>query len=249
MPIELPTDLTPELVPLSWLLGTWEGYGMLGEGEAEDQHIFQRAVFTDTGLPVVEYRAETWIADADGTVVRPLAVESGFWQLDRELTEADGGPGLEPSDVVPALRNADAVEELRNDQDGFDLLVSINHPRGISELYYGNIKGPQINLATDGVMRGSHARPYAGATRIFGLVNGQLFWRWDVNDGSEEGLKAHASAALKRVEERKGRHQDDAAASLGAPVHEAPEPSGQAPEVQHPQGEDPKGGAQEPEGT
>lgn len=215
MPMELPVDLTPELVPLSWLLGNWEGYGMLGEGEEGDQHLFQRAGFIDTGLPVVEYRAETWLADPDGTVVRPLAIESGFWQLDRALTEADGGPGLIPADVVPALRNADAVEELRNDTDGFDLVVNINHPRGISELYYGTIKGPQISLSTDAVVRGRHSREYAAATRIFGLVNGDLFWRWDVSTGGEDGPRAHASAALKRLPERKGRHHggEDAAQS------------------------------------
>jgi hypothetical protein len=198
MVIELPVDLTPELVPLSWLLGSWEGYGMLGEGEDGDQHIFQRATFDDTGLPVVEYRAETWLADPDGTVVRPLSVESGFWQLDRDLTEADGGPGLIPGDVVPALRNADDVEQLRNDQGGFDLVVNINHPRGVSELYYGVIKGPQVTLTTDAVMRGARSRDYAAATRILGLVNNHLLWRWDVSTG--DGLKAHASAALKKVQ-------------------------------------------------
>jgi len=207
MPIELPVDLTPELVPLSWLLGSWEGYGMLGEGEAGDQHIFQRATFVDTGLPVVEYRAETWLADEDGTVVRPLSVENGFWQLERELTEADGGPALIPGDVVPALRNADSVEELRNADGGFDLLVTVNHPRGVSELYYGSIKGPQVQLATDAVVRGEHSREYSAATRIFGLVNNDLLWRWDVSTG--DGLKAHASAALRKVTQRKGRHHVD----------------------------------------
>lgn len=214
MPIELPIDLTPELVPLSWLLGSWEGYGMLGEGEAEDQHIFQRATFVDTGLPVVEYRAETWLADADGTVVRPLSVENGFWQLERELTEADGGPALIPGDVVPALRNADDVEKLRNAEGGFDLLVTINHPRGLSELYYGSIKGPQVSLATDAVVRGVNAREYSGASRILGLVNNDLLWRWDVSTG--EGLKAHASAALKKVEQRKGRHHTEADGDQGS---------------------------------
>ncbi len=223
MPMELPVDLTPELVPLSWLLGSWEGYGMLGEGEDGDQHIFQRATFTDTGLPVVEYRAETWLADPDGTVIRPISVENGFWQLHRPLTEADGGPGLIPGDVVPALRNADAVEELRNDADGFDLQVSISHPRGVSELYLGHIKGPQITLATDYVLRGEHSRDYASATRLFGLVGGDLRWRWDVSTG--DGLKAHASAALKRLPERKGRHHGgDAAPSLEGADTTATEP-------------------------
>ncbi|MET0872432.1 MAG: FABP family protein, partial [Paeniglutamicibacter terrestris] len=35
------------------------------------------------------------------------------------------------------------------------------------------------------------------ATRIYGLVNGELYWRWDVSTGAND-LKAHASAALKK---------------------------------------------------
>jgi hypothetical protein len=86
--------------------------------------------------------------------------------------------------------------------------VSIAHPGGISELYYGQIKGPQIQLSTDMVMRGSHSKDYSAATRIFGLVDGNLLWRWDVATGGassagssepRDGLEAHASAFLKRV--------------------------------------------------
>ena len=29
MAIEIPTNLTPELVPFAWLLGTWEGTGTM----------------------------------------------------------------------------------------------------------------------------------------------------------------------------------------------------------------------------
>ena len=32
MATELPYDLTPELAPLSWLIGSWEGQGRLGDG-------------------------------------------------------------------------------------------------------------------------------------------------------------------------------------------------------------------------
>lgn len=196
MPIEIPTDLTPELVPLSWLIGVWEGAGRLGEGEESDAHFQQRVEFTHNGLPYLQYRAESWLADADGTRLRPLAVETGFWALDRPLTEADGGPGMVPADLVPALRTADDVEKLRTG-DGFPLQVAITHPRGVSELYYGSIDGPRVNLATDLVMRGANSREYASATRIYGLVNGDLFWRWDAATG-EDGLKAHASAVLAR---------------------------------------------------
>jgi hypothetical protein len=59
------------------------------------------------------------------------------------------------------------------------------------------------------VMRGSHSKEYSAATRIFGLVDGNLLWRWDVATGSSStrdassepgnGLEAHASAFLRKV--------------------------------------------------
>jgi len=101
------------------------------------------------------------------------------------------------------LKSADDVEALRNKDGGFDISVSIAHPGGISELYYGQIKGPQIQLSTDMVMRGSHSKDYSAATRIFGLVDGNLLWRWDVAKGGPtspgDGLEAHASAILAKV--------------------------------------------------
>ncbi|MGY5318057.1 FABP family protein [Neomicrococcus lactis] len=198
MAIEIPTDLTPELVPLSWLIGTWEGMGRLGEGEADDEYFVQRVEFRATGLPYLEYRSESWVSDNTGTKLRPLGIELGFWQLERPLEDADGGPGMIPGDLYPVLRSAEDVEKLRNDDGGFDIQVSITHPRGLTEMYYGQIKGPQIHVATDLVMRGTHSKEYASATRIYGLVNGDLFWRWDASIGGNE-LAAHASAALKKI--------------------------------------------------
>jgi hypothetical protein len=199
MPMELPTDLTPELVPLSWLLGTWEGAGRLGEGDADSEYFFQSVTFRQHGLPFLQYDAESWLTDEDGTRLRPLSVESGFWALDRKLNDADVGPGLIPAEIVPALKSADEVEELRNEAGGFDITATIVHPGAICELYYGQIKGPQIQLATDMVMRGSQSKEYNAATRIFGLVEGDLFWRWDVSSSQGMELRAHASAILKKL--------------------------------------------------
>lgn len=203
MPIEIPTDLTPELVPLSWLIGEWEGGGRLGSGEEDSEHFFQRVSFTHNGLPYLQYRAESWLTDDDGVRLRPLTVETGFWALERKQHDEDGGPGLVPAAIVPVLKTADEVEALRNKDGGFDISVSIAHPGGISELYYGQIKGPQIQLSTDMVMRGSHSKDYSAATRIFGLVDGNLLWRWDVAKGGAaspgNGLEAHASAILAKV--------------------------------------------------
>jgi hypothetical protein len=198
MPIEIPTDLTPELVPLSWLIGQWRGDGRLGTGEAGSEHFSQHVTFSTNGLPYLHYSAESWLTDEEGVQLRPLSIETGFWSLDRKLNDADGGPGLIPADIVPALTTADDVERLRNSDGGFDLTATIVHPGGIAELYYGQIKGPQIRLATDAVMRGAGSKDYTAATRIFGLVEGDLFWRWDVA-AQGSSLEAHASAILKRV--------------------------------------------------
>ena len=198
MPIEIPTDLTPELVPLSWLIGEWEGRGRLGTGDEDSEHFVQHVSFTHNGLPYLQYRAESWISDDAGAKLRPLTVETGFWALERKLQEGDGGPGLIPADIVPVLKTADDVEERRNKDGGFDLAVSISHPGGITELYYGQIKGPQIQLTTDMVMRGGHSKDYTAAPRIFGLVDGNLLWRWDVA-ANGKALEAHASAFLHKV--------------------------------------------------
>ncbi len=198
MSIDLPTDLTPELVPLSWLLGIWEGTGMLGEGTTDSERFSQRVVFSQNGLPYLQYRAESWLVDEQGSQLRPLSVETGFWALDRKLNDADVGPGLSPADIVPALKTADEVEQFRNTAGGFDITATIVHPGGIAEMYYGSIKGPQIQLTTDLVMRGQNSKEYTAATRLFGLVEGDLYWRWDVAaDGNS--LEAHASAILKKT--------------------------------------------------
>lgn len=197
MAFDLPTDLTPELVPFAWLIGTWEGAGRLGEGEAEDGYFWQQVIFRDLGGPYLEYRSEAWLTEADGTKLRILAVESGFWSLDREQQDADAGPGMVPGDIFPVLRSADDVQKLHT-EDGFKIQAHIVRPDGISELYYGLIDGPRIQLATESLLRSKNAQAYASSTRIYGLVNGELFWRWDVSKGNMD-LQAHASAALKRV--------------------------------------------------
>lgn len=202
MATELPYDLTPELAPLSWLIGSWEGQGRLGDGAEGTEIFYQRVDFTENGLPFLEYRAESWICEEDGTLLRPLTVESGFWQVDRPRRDGDVGPGMVPADVVPAYRSAEDVESLRGEDEAFGLTATITHPGSMSELYYGRIKGPQLQLATDAVLRGSAAGEYHRATRMAGLVNNQLFWRWDTAAAEEHDLEAHASAILDRMPDR-----------------------------------------------
>lgn len=198
---DLPTDLPADLTPLSWLLGVWEGTGVI-EYEASDHHFAgeftHRVSFSHHGGAHLAYSAEAWL-HGEGDERIPLVAETGYWRLSRPATAAEPGPGLLPPVSRGDVRSADDVEALRNADGGFDIEVALVHSDGISELYLGQIKGPRIDLATDAVVRPAGARVYAAATRMYGLVDGHLLWAWDIAALGHE-LASHASARLARAE-------------------------------------------------
>ena len=200
--IELPTDLPADLVPLSWLLGVWEGTGVLeydAQGRTMSGEFTHRVSFSHDGGDALNYAATAWFEDADGHR-RDLVAETGYWRLSRPATDADAGPALLPA-LAPrkTARTVDDVEALRVDGAGFEIEVALVHSDGISELYLGQVRGPRIDIATDAIVRPSGAKPYAAATRMYGLVEGHLLWAWDIAAlGSELG--SHASARLARVQ-------------------------------------------------
>lgn len=199
--IELDATLPPELVPLSWLIGVWEGSGVVNypiDGEIRNVEFGQRLSFSHDGFPYLNYTSYTWLDDADGDH-KPLASETGYWRLGRDQTASDPGPGMLPGVGEPKFKTADDVETLRNEADGFDLEVSIIHPGGVSELYLGQVKGPRIDLATDAVMRSVTAKEHSASTRLYGLVDNHLLWAWDIAAAGQE-LLSHASGRLARVD-------------------------------------------------
>ena len=202
---DLPTDLPADLAPLSWLVGVWEGTGVIDY----DDHAFtgeftHRVSFSHDGGDYLNYSASAWLDDDDGDAEdaagrRLLVAEVGYWRLSRPATDADPGPGLLPAAAPATPRTADDVEALRNADGGFDIEVVLVHADGVSELYLGQIKGPRIDIATDAVVRPAGAKAYAAASRMYGLVEGHLLWAWDMAALGRE-LAAHASARLARVE-------------------------------------------------
>jgi hypothetical protein len=196
---DLEANLPAEIVPLSWLLGIWEGTGVVHYAVGEDmrEHEFgQRVSFSQDGLPYLNYASQTWLLN---DALTPLATESGYWRLSRTLGAGDPGPAMLPAVGQRPFQSADAVETLRNEVGGFDIEVSLIHPGGVHELYLGRVKGPRIDLATDAVMRSATAKEYAAATRMYGLVDGALLWAWDIAALGQD-LRTHSSGRLERVE-------------------------------------------------
>ncbi|GAT73944.1 FABP family protein [Microbacterium hydrocarbonoxydans] len=198
--LELPTDLPADLAPLAWLIGVWEGTGVIDYpiGDARFQGEFtHRVSFSHDGGPFLNYAA-TATYTGDGSSAIPLVAETGFWRLVRPLTPADSGPALLPPVADPVPRTVDEVEELRTESGGFPLEVSVVHSDGILELYLGEVNGPRIDIASDAVVRGANSKNYSAASRMYGLVDGHLLWAWDIAAFGTP-LRSHASARLARV--------------------------------------------------
>ena len=94
-------DLHERLEPLSFLVGTWRGVGVVGYPTIEEQRYEQEVVFAHDGRPFLEYSSRTWILDADGNRVKQSAREAGWWR-----------PGKEPRDVEVLLAHPSGIVEV-----------------------------------------------------------------------------------------------------------------------------------------
>ncbi|MDN5605945.1 MAG: FABP family protein, partial [Kocuria sp.] len=48
-------------------------------------------------------------------------------------------------------------------------------------------------------MRGANAKEYTAASRMYGRVNGELMWAWDMAAAGQQ-MSSHASARLRKVD-------------------------------------------------
>jgi len=198
--LDIPADLPADIVPLSWLLGVWEGTGVIDYTVDDVRHTGEfthRVSFSHDGGDHLNYSATAVLAATDDAPSVALTSEVGFWRLARPSTAADAGPALLPPSERAPKRTAEDVETLRT-SEGFPIEVSVSHSDGILELYLGTINGPRIDIATDAIVRAAGAKLLASSSRMYGLVDGHLLWAWDVAAlGAEHA--SHASARLAKV--------------------------------------------------
>jgi hypothetical protein len=195
----LDTSLPAELAPLAWLVGVWDGTGVVhyqDAGRSREHEFGQRVSFSHDGLNYLNYSSHTWLLDDANT---PLSAEAGYWRLHRPSQPGDSGPGMLPGEGPRPFATAEQVEKLRTPDGDFEVEVSLIHPGGVSELYLGRVGNARLDLQTDTVMRSSSAKEYSAATRLYGLVEGRLLWAWDIAALGND-LRTHASGTLNRDE-------------------------------------------------
>ena len=195
--MELAPGLPLELVPVAWLVGTWQGVGVAGYPTSAQVRFGQEVVFghafgaaESTGVrhypgdqPYLTYRSRSWLLDDAGDQVRPLAEETGYWRiLPRVDATEPAGPGGEHLGAA----------------SGTPLEVVLVHPVGFVELWDGRVDGARVELGTDVVARSPLAKDYTAGHRIYGLVEGDLLWAMDMAAAGQP-LQSHVSARLRRA--------------------------------------------------
>ena len=195
----LPEDLPLELTPFAFLVGKWEGTGVISysadDSEPKDVEFRQRIEFAHDGHNVLTYISSAELIETG----QKLPSELGYWRLARAAEPADHGPGMLVGEGEPTIKNHEDLEKLRNAEGGFDIQVSTLQPGGFAELYDGKIKGARIDLASYAGAAFEGAKFYRHSTRMYGLVENALLWVWDIAMPGTD-IKPHASARLERVQ-------------------------------------------------
>jgi hypothetical protein len=169
----MPEGLAPEVQPLAWLVGRWRGEGVIAYPNIQEARIRQEIVVDHDGGPYLTWASIMWLGEDDGADGLVWATERGFWRM----------PGDRP-------------EGLPDDEDVVELLLA--DPAGHLVLYAGSVGNGRIDLASDLIARTPDAAEVTAATRMYGLVQDQLMWVWDIAAFGQP-LQTYASAQLTRV--------------------------------------------------
>ena len=87
---------------------------------------------------------------------------------------------------------------IRPQEDGTIEMV-LTHNTGFVEIWHGEIHAdqPRFEIVTDAVARTATAKDYAGGKRLYGYVNGDLLYAFDMAAMGQE-LQPHTHAQLVR---------------------------------------------------
>ncbi|WP_019134848.1 FABP family protein [Cellulomonas massiliensis] len=206
MSFVLPDGLAPEVYPLAWLVGRWRGEGVVGYPGIDETAFTQEIVFDHDGGPYLAYTSTIRLVVAPDDAAALDGVDgadaTGADAADPDAAPAPAAPA-EPGPVwstesgywrVPPERPDDLTAE----QHPVEVLLA--DPAGHLTLYVGAIGNGRIDLASDLVARSASAAEISAATRLYGLVKGELMWAHDLAAFGQP-MQSYASARLSRVVE------------------------------------------------
>jgi hypothetical protein len=189
-----PEGLAPEVYPLAWLVGRWRGPAFLGYPDIPKRPIVTEVSFDHDGGPYLRYEANLWLLDGELRSIEERVdleslragqlwgSESGYWRVTPK-----------PPDDASALTEQPPPGAVASEVE-----VLLADPSGFVSVYIGRAQGPRIELATDVVARTNLGAEVSAGSRIYGLVQSELFWAWDLAAFGKE-LQSYASGRMQRL--------------------------------------------------
>ncbi|GII97768.1 uncharacterized protein DUF1794 [Sediminihabitans luteus] len=191
MAFEIPDDLSPEVYPLAWLLGSWRGQGVLDYPGIDAAPFVSDVTFDHDGGPYLRFVSTVRVLDApvpevgpDGAPLAPVpgaddptagtvwSTETGYWRVASERPE-----GLA--------------------EGRFPLEVLLADAAGRVSVYLGVVGNGRVDLASDLIARTGTAAEVGASKRLFGLVEGDLLWIQEIAAFGHP-MQSYASARLVR---------------------------------------------------
>lgn len=225
MSFTLPEGLAPEVYPLAWLVGSWRGEGVLSYPGIDDATFVQDVTFDHDGGPYLRYTSTIRVVTP--TVPETLPADwTEDMPAEADETAEAGEPAEAPADDPSAGEQAagglqdgagEPEPELRiwSTETGYwrvpperpeglpegkhPLEVLLADPAGRVTLYIGAVGNGRVDLVSDLVARTATAAEVTASNRLYGLVEGDLMWVWELAAFGHP-LQSYASARLSRLD-------------------------------------------------
>ncbi|MFC8731846.1 FABP family protein [Luteimicrobium sp. NPDC057192] len=198
MPFAFPEGLAPEAYPLAWLVGRWRGEGVISYPGIDEAAFVQEVVFDHDGGPYLRYESTIRLVEPEVPATVP----------DEWTGEGtpDDAPTTTPAAELPVWEtetgywrvSPDRPEGLTEAQQPLEVMLA--DPAGWLTLYVGAVGNGRIDLVHDLIARTSSSAEITAAKRLYGLVEGDLMWVWEIAAFGHP-LQNYASARLVRQDE------------------------------------------------